>query len=351
MESNESVDLGKKVFFLNPPFDFKKIIVPVLSDKEYEVCVINSYKHAKAILRAHKDSVCFVCIDGEMPIDHWYNFIVSFNDDETLSTIFLGVMSAHARTSDKNHFLLNASIPAGFISLVAKKDDLISTIEGILRINNAKGVRKYVRVDCGSDKLISAQCILAGSQHIFRIENISSAGLLCTAPTNLAPAVTANMLLKDFLLNLRSQKIRCNTVVLKSFINNGKLFIVLLFTKGLPFNAKASIQAYIRFFLQNTIETVLATTHPDQTDYSKLHEAAIASNMKEAFLISVDEEEVLYAEDESAVTYADEGEEHNISSVSSALFSNDDEEQFLNQMKFLEENDIEGDVQLIDDTK
>ncbi len=351
MESNESVDLGKKIFFLNPPYDFKKIIIPVLSDKEYEVCVIDSYKHAKAILRAHKDSVCFVCIDGEMPIDHWYNFIVSFNADIDLATVFLGVMSSHARTSDKNHFLLNASIPAGFISLVAKKDDLVSTIEGILKINNAKGVRKYVRVDCGSDKLISAQCVLAGSQHTFRIENISSAGLLCTAPTNLSSAFTANMVLKDFLLILRSQKIRCNTVVLKSFISNGKLFIVLLFTKGLPFNAKASIQAYIRFFLQNTIETVLATTQPDETDYSKLHEAAIASEVDEAFLISVDDEEVIYAEEVEEITYADELDENKTSSVSSALFGKEDEEQFLNQMKFLEENDIEGDVQLIDDTK
>ncbi len=348
MDTSDSVDLGKKIFFLNPPFDFKKIIIPMLSDLEYETYVIENYRHAKSILREQSDAICFVCIDGEMPIEHWYNFVVSCNKDQTLSGIFFGIMSAHAGTSDRNHFLLNASIPAGFVSLVSKKDELITKLEGILRINNAKGIRKYVRVDCVSDKLISALCEIDGKQHVLRIENISSAGLLCSAPATLATEFSANLLLKDFLLSLRSQKIKCVTVVLKSFVSNGKLSIVLLFTKGLSFAAKSAIQAYIRFFLQNSIETALATTQPDTEDYSKLHESAVTIETDDAFLISVDEEPVVYADDAETVTYADEVDENELSSP---LFQSENEEDFLNQMKYIDDTTLDGDVQLIDDTK
>ncbi len=346
MEQNEVVDLGKKIFFLNPPYDFTKIIIPVLSDLEYEIYVLSTYKFAKEILRNNPGSICFVCIDGEMPIGNWYNFIVSFSSDPDLSSIFLGVMSAYAGASDKNHFLLNASIPAGFISLVSKKDELIAKIEGILRINNAKGVRKYVRVDCETDKLISAQYKVENSMFPFKIEDISSAGLLCATSITVGSYFSQNMLLKDFLLVLRTQKIKCNVVILKTFEKNGKCYLVLLFTKGLPFAAKAAIQAYIRFFLQNSLDTNLATAKPDDTDYSKLHDAAIAAEVEDAFLISVDEEEILYADDVEEVTYADEFENQELSSP---FFSNEDENQFLDQMKYLD--DVDGDIQLIDDTE
>ncbi len=351
MDAKEVVDLGKKIFFLNPPFDFKKIIIPVLSDREYELYILDSYKNAKTILREHPGSICFVCIDGGLPIEHWYNFVVSFSSDPVLSTIFLGVMSAHAGASDRNHFLLNASIPAGFISLASKKEELLEKLEGILKINNAKGIRKYVRVDCVTDKLISAHYKINDTVCPFRIDNISSAGLLCATSPTVGSFFSPNMLLKDFLLVLRSQKIKCNAVILKMFENGGKCFLVLLFTKGLPFASKSAIQAYIRAFLQSSIDSVIASMQPDETDYSKLHDAAIGSDIEDAFLISVDEEEVLYAEDTQEITYADEVEDAPPSTLSSPLFQNEDEQQFLDQMKYLDNSDLDSDVQLIDDTK
>ncbi len=346
MESNESVDLGKKVFFLNPPFDFKKIIIPILSDLEYEIYVISSYKYAKETLRNYPDSICFVCIDGEMPISYWYNFVVSCNNDLELSSVCLGVMSAHAGASDRNHFLLNALIPAGFVSLVSKKDELLSKIEGILRINNAKGIRKYVRVDCSSDKLIQAQCKINDEIYPLRIANISSAGLLCITKTDMAPLFSVNMLIRDFVLVLRSQKIKCNAVILKSFISEGRLYLVMLFTKGLPHVVKTSIQAYIRFFLQNSIDSKINTIQPDTTDYSKLHEAAIAAEIDEAFLISV-EDEIKYVEEVEGITYADEAEDAD--AIEPPIFGKDDEKSLFSQLKYLDPKNLETDGDLIDD--
>ncbi len=351
MISTESVDLGKKIFFLNPPYDFKKLIIPMLSDLEYEIYILSDYKYAKEALRNNPDSICFVCIDGEISIEHWYNFVVSFNNDPSLSSIFLGVMSAYAGASDRNHFLLNASIPAGFISLAAKKDELVNKLVGILKINNAKGVRKYVRADCATDELISVHCEVNDAIFPLHIDNISSAGLLCSASPKIAASFSPNMLLKEFFLILRKQKIKCHTVVLKTFISNEKLFIVLLFTKGLSYNSKAIIQSYIRYFLQTTLDQTLTDAKPDDTDYSKLQTAAIGAEGEDAFLISVDEEEVIFADEIEEVTYADEYDKNETSEKTSPLFGNDDEESFLNQMKYLEESDIDGDIQLIDDTE
>jgi hypothetical protein len=71
---------------------------------------------AKNILIHYPDSICFINIDSSLESLHWLNFIHSFELDPVLSTIFLGILSHNNRNKDRELFLLNTVIPAGFIS-------------------------------------------------------------------------------------------------------------------------------------------------------------------------------------------------------------------------------------------
>ncbi len=290
MSLHENTDFGRKIFFLNPPYDFKKNIIPVLSDAEYEVYVIGDYKYAKSILREFPDSICFVCIDDVMPADHWYNFIASFSNDPILSTIFIGVLATHPKAADRNHFLLNANIPAGFITISSVREELTETLFSILNLNGAKGHRKYVRADCREEKLSNAEAFIHDMHIYFSIYDISSVGIACGVHASMTNLFSQNMLVRDFTLNLREKKLKCNAIVLKIIPGQHETTIVFLFTRGIQTTVKSSIQEYIRLFLQTSIERIEVNSEPDETDYSKHQKPFSLFDLEDAFLIEDIEE-------------------------------------------------------------
>src|SRR5574344_2154959 len=93
MNLKENNIFGRKVFFLCPSFDFRKIIIDRLFNLEYETYIINNVADAKNILLHFPDAICFINIDTTMESLHWLNFIHSFELDPVLSTIFLGIIS------------------------------------------------------------------------------------------------------------------------------------------------------------------------------------------------------------------------------------------------------------------
>ena len=50
---------------------------------------------------------------------------------------------------------MNLKLPGGCVLLNQKVEQIYETLEGILKINGAKGRRKYVRLDCDEKKYIS----------------------------------------------------------------------------------------------------------------------------------------------------------------------------------------------------
>ena len=78
---------GRKISFLNPAYAIKKDIISSLRKKEYEVYIIESFRDAKNLLRKNPDSVLFINIDAQLSIGAWFNFLRSFDKEESLKTI------------------------------------------------------------------------------------------------------------------------------------------------------------------------------------------------------------------------------------------------------------------------
>ena len=84
----ENPIVGRKVFFVNPPLYVENYLHLELKQHEYEVYIISDFRYTKAALRHFPDALCFIFIDDEMSYDEWFNFIMSFQKDEKLKTIF-----------------------------------------------------------------------------------------------------------------------------------------------------------------------------------------------------------------------------------------------------------------------
>lgn len=284
----ENPIIGRKVFFVNPPLYVENYLQPELKLHEYEAYIIKDYKYTKNALRMFPDALCFIFIDDEMSYDGWFNYILSFQQDEKLKTIFVGLMSAMIPTAKKERFIMNLSLPGGFIMLnEIKGSALIENIIGILELNGAKGKRKYLRLDC--DESISINGYFANKTQLLQVSiaNISSVGFTCYFPKSYGAALVKNMIVPSFSITLGRRSIVTPSVVfdVKSLDNNN-FFAVLLFLKQVGAEDRKVIKNFIFEHLEKRIDGLIYANPPDIDDYlgkaSKAEEEEESKNDKEA---------------------------------------------------------------------
>ena len=268
MNLHENTDFGRKVFFLNMSNDFKQTIIPALFNKEYEVYTIDDYRRAKAVLRHFPDSICFIDVDDGLTPNGWFNFMDSFDNDEMLSTIFLGIISSSLGYAQKMHFLMQSVVPAGFIGLNQPYEDLLEQIRNILDLNGAKGRRRFVRADCLDDLRVSVFFDFGENRFTAKIKDISSAGLSCVVSLKYKDSFKVNMLIREFSLIIDNETYKCSAAVLKAFVVNDKMTVVLVFTQAIGFNVRRSIRGFLRSFLQGKITKIAHDNVLDPKDYT-----------------------------------------------------------------------------------
>ena len=289
MESRENPAYGRKVFFLNPPFNIRKLIISKLQELEYQIYVIDDYKNAKNVLRHYPDSICFINIDNhdgnELTVNQWFNFIQSFADDPVLKTIYTGILAGRTSQSEKNFFLLNANIPAGFISINETVEELVQILTGILDINGAKGRRQYVRAKCRKNGQAVVKITLNNACYMLQIIDISSVGLACELPPANQNAFPANTLLRDINIRLDDKFITCSAAVLSAKQFGDKLSLILLFLKGTSYSVKDAVRTYVFDQLHSEMLNAIVGDMPDTTVYSD----KISLKDKDAFLMEADD--------------------------------------------------------------
>ena len=265
----ENPIIGRKIFFVNPPLYVENYLQPELKQNEYEAYVIKDYKYTKNALRRFPDALCFIFIDDELSYDEWFNFILSFQHDEKLKTIFVGLMSAMIPNPVREKFMMNLSLPGGFINLnEIKGAALIENIIGILELNGAKGRRKYIRLDC--DENVSINGYFANQTQLLQvsIKNISSVGFTCYFPKSYGNALTKNMLVPSFSITLGRRSIVTPSVVYDvKPVDNFNNFAVLLFLKQVGPDDRKVIKNFIFEQLVTRFENLIYANPPDVNDY------------------------------------------------------------------------------------
>ena len=294
----ENPIIGRKIFFVNPPLYVENYLQPELKLHEYEAYIIKDYKYTKNALRMFPDALCFIFIDDEMSYDGWFNYILSFQQDEKLKTIFVGLMSAMIPQPKRERFMMNLSLPGGFIMLnEIKGAELIKTVIGILELNGAKGKRKYLRLDC--DESISINGYFATQTQLLQVSiaNISSVGFTCIFPKSYGAVLAKKMIIPSFSITLGRRSIATPSIVfdVKSFDNNN-YFAMLLFLKSVGADDRKVIKNFIFEQMEKRLDNLIYANPPDIDDY--LGKSALSEEKDKQTDETVDEvEEIEEAEE------------------------------------------------------
>ncbi|MCR5062477.1 MAG: hypothetical protein K6A89_04270 [Treponema sp.] len=261
---------GRKVFFVNPPLYVENYLHLELKQHEYEVYIIPDYRYTKVALRNFPDALCFIFIDDGLSFDEWFNFVKSFQFEDVLKTIFIGLMSAVIPAQVKEKFMLNLSLPGGFIMLnECKGSMLIEKIVGILDFNGAKGRRKYIRLDCEDDVSINGYFANKSQLYQVTIVNISSVGFACYYPKSYGEALIKNSYVPSFSVTLGRRSIVTPSIVFDTRpYDEDRLFSVLLFVKQVGEDDRKVIKNFIFEQLQNRFENSVFSLPLDMEDYS-----------------------------------------------------------------------------------
>lgn len=276
MENNEPAQkrenplLGRKIFFINPHLIIENYIVTELRNDEYEVYVIDDYRNAKGILECFEDALVFVDIDNGLTYDEWFNFIKSFQLNEKLKSIFIGVVTSKATTAEQEHFVMNLSLPGGFIIVNKKEIEAnLQKIKDILTLNGAKGCRKYIRLDSKNLDRVNGYFAYRDRLYTFAVDNISSVGFACYYPLEIGEILKKNTLHPCISLTLGRRTVIASSVVLDTKLTTDKGFSVLLFTKDVDRETRNQIRAFIFEVLDEKLKTLISKVKFDLIDYSK----------------------------------------------------------------------------------
>lgn len=268
MENRENSIFGRKIFFINPPMGFDVSVIKKLRDNEFEAYEIKNVKYIKSILRKNENALCFINIDSNLSVNEWYNFIKSFKVDETLKSIFIGVMSGYANTGERGKFLMNLQLPGGFVQLNQPSDKLIEQLSGILLINGAKGRRQYIRLGCKERNDINGYMTVGSNLFAFKIENVSVVGFACTYNKREMGIFQKNTVHKGISITLGKKSIVCPSVVFDTRLMNDQGFSVMLFTNECPNQNRQVIKNYIFSVLDEEFLNIEKLAMPDYTDYT-----------------------------------------------------------------------------------
>jgi len=269
MNFHENSPMGRRVFFVNPPFYVTNVIIPRLTAMEFEVYSLDNFRLVKPVLRKYPDSICFINIDdSSLDFDGWFRFVESFEKDEVLSTIFFGVISQYAPKPTRMDFMLNVQLPAGFIQYTPDHDALVEIFTAILEMNGALGKRKYIRADCGRDPQIYAEVDLRVQKLPLMIQNISSVGIACYLGPNQLNLLEEKAVYR-VTLNLKEQAYPGSVVVLMKREIQGTNVAIMLFGQGLALSSKNMIREFIRKRIQFNLDEEFMGIPLDEEDYSK----------------------------------------------------------------------------------
>lgn len=287
MESRENPVFGRKVFFLNPPYQISNFVIGRLREQEYEIYVIDDYKDAKNVLRHYPDSICFINIDTALTTEQWLNFVVSMEREPALKSIFLGVITKGMRQSDKTHFMLHASVPAGFLTFNGNVTELTETLIEILDLNGAKGRRQSVRATCAHDQTATVTLPTPEGNKAFRLLDISSVGIAAIAPIAYQNMFTPKTIFRNAPLNIGENRVQASLLLLMIKQSPKFVSLVFLFTQGTSANVKNIVRDYVAATLQFEMQFAILNEPKDETDYSKSFKF---TEGEDAFLVEDKEE-------------------------------------------------------------
>jgi hypothetical protein len=218
---------------------------------EYETYVLKDHERARRILKKFPGSIMFINIDEKLKEKEWETYIKGIQADKEIEEPRLGILSYNTDRELMRKYLLDLSVPCGYIQLKLGVKESTRIILEALKANEAKGRRKYIRVPCEDDT--RATLNYKSDAGIFHADllDISSAGVAVKSPD--FAAFKPNTLLRGIQLKLRGSLVLVDGVLMGNRSDAPDVW-VLLFDPKMDNAAKTGIQKYIKLSLQRYMD-------------------------------------------------------------------------------------------------
>ncbi len=249
--------LGKKVFFLFPHSVIKDDLITTLTANEYESYILKDHERAYRILREFPDSILFINIDEGLSEPEWEAFVTRIRGDPDLKEVRIGILSYNTDQELMRKYLMELSIPCGYIQLKLGIKESTKIILDALRANEAKGRRKFIRVSCAGDDGASLNYKTNNGIIHAKLLDLSSAGTAVMSKE--FSAFQPKTLLKRVQLKLRASLVLVDAVHLGTRKDSPEIS-VLLFDPKTDEAAKMNIQRFIMQSLQRYIDSFVPST-------------------------------------------------------------------------------------------
>jgi len=244
--------LGKKVFFVYPPSVIQKEMISLLLEQEFEIYMVKDHHTAKQLFRRYPDSITFINIDAGMAEKEWDTWIREILADPVTKNIGIGILSYNTDDELKKKYLMDIGIRCGFVRLKIGVEQSASILIETLKANEAKGRRKFLRANCGSDTLTGLNVNHAGKLINGKINDISVVGLSCVFDTD--PLFLKNSVIERVQLKLRGTLILVDVIVFGTRHEQGNTVYVLLFSQKIDGVTRTKIHSYIQTALQTEMD-------------------------------------------------------------------------------------------------
>lgn len=247
--------MSKKVFFLHPHSVVQQGLVKELVAAEYSVYLVSDHDRFRSVVNEFDEPIVFINIDEGMSADEWQEYIRKMIGSSDNSAK-IGILTYNEDKDLAEIYLMDIGIPCGFIKLKLGLEQSRRIIIKTLEANEAKGRRKYLRIDCWhlqSTKLnvMKGEILCAG-----RIKDISSVGMAFVFDEE--QDLPKHTMLKDIQLKLRGKIARVSGPVIGSRVTAEGTIHVMLFNKNTDPATKARIHDFMYNTLQDDINKVMS---------------------------------------------------------------------------------------------
>ncbi len=247
---------AKKVFFLYPHSVIQQELVKDLVANEFEVYLVADHEKLRVAVPEFEQPIVFINIDENMQQDEWQNFIEEMINSSD-NTAQVGIVTYNEDPSLAQYYLMELMIPCGFIKLKLGLDQSREIILKTLEANEAKGRRKYLRMDCWEYKNTEFNVSVQGRLCNGKIRDISSVGMAFIFDDDIS--LSKNTVVSDIQLKLKGKIARVSGPVIGARVIPEGTVYVLIFDKRTDPSTKSRIHTFIHEALQEQIQLKLSS--------------------------------------------------------------------------------------------
>jgi hypothetical protein len=242
---------GKKIFILYPHSVIQDEMLDILIMNGYETYILRDHKRARRLLEHFSDSIMFINIDEGIREKEWESYIRDLQENPKTKECRLGILSYNTDQRLMQKYLMDMSVPCGYIQLKLGIQASTKIILDALQANEARGRRKFIRAACDDDANATMNYKDISGMYYGKLLDISSAGI--AVKIERFGTFPLNSRLRDIQLKLRGSLVMTDVILMGKRRDAGNVWI-FIFDPNMSQNNKLIIHRYIKYTLQRFID-------------------------------------------------------------------------------------------------